>query len=68
MAQIYRLTRARRVVNVVIRRLALLGLAGRNTYLLTVRGRKTGLLHSTPVRLVENGAGDARRLSPTVPG
>jgi deazaflavin-dependent oxidoreductase (nitroreductase family) len=55
MAQIYRLTRARRLVNVVIRRLALLGLAGRDTYLVAVRGRKSGRLYSTPVRLVENG-------------
>ena len=55
MAQVYRLTRARRLVNVVIRRLALLGLAGRHTYLLTVPGRSTGRLYSTPVILVENG-------------
>jgi deazaflavin-dependent oxidoreductase (nitroreductase family) len=55
MAQVYRLTRPRRFVNVVIRRLALLGLAGRHTYLLTVPGRSTGRLHSTPVILVENG-------------
>ncbi len=55
MAQTYRLTRPRRLVNVVIRRLALFGLGGRHTYLLTVRGRKTGRLHSTPVTLIENG-------------
>lgn len=55
MGQTYRLSRPRRLVNVVIRRLALLGLAGRHTYLLTVRGRTTGRSHSTPVRLVENG-------------
>ena len=55
MAQVYRLTRPRRFVNVVIRRLALLGLAGRHTYLLTVPGRSTGRLYSTPVILVENG-------------
>ena len=55
MAQSYRLTRARRLVNVAIRRLTLLGLAGRHTYLLTVRGRTTGRPYSTPVTLVENG-------------
>ena len=55
MAQTYQLTRPRRLINVVIRRLILLGLGGRHTYLLTVRGRKTGHLHSTPVTLVEDG-------------
>ena len=55
MAQTYQLTRPRRLINVVIRRLILLGLGGRRTYLLTVRGRKTGHLHSTPVTLVEDG-------------
>ncbi len=55
MAHTYKLTHARRLVNVVIRRLALLGLAGGHTYLLTVRGRKTGRPYSTPVRLVEDG-------------
>jgi hypothetical protein len=54
MAQTHRLTRPRRLINVVIRRLARLGLGGRHTYLLTVRGRKTGHRHSTPVTLVEN--------------
>ena len=55
MAQTYRLTPTRRLVNVVIRRLALLGFAGQHTYLLTVHGRKTGRTYSTPVRLIENG-------------
>ncbi len=55
MARTYRLTRARRLINVVIERLALLGLGGRHTYLLTVHGRTTGRPHSTPVTLVENG-------------
>ena len=31
------------------------GLAGRHTYILTVRGRKTGKAYSTPVILVEDG-------------
>src|SRR5947209_16737991 len=51
----YRLGVSRRVVNAVITPLTRLGLAGRHTYLLTVRGRKTGRPHSTPVTLVENG-------------
>ena len=55
MAQTYRLTRPRRLINVVIKRLIRLGLWGRHTYLLTVPGRKTGRLHSTPVTLVEEG-------------
>ncbi len=42
-------------MNVVIRRLARLGFAGRHTYLLKVAGRKTGRVYSTPVTLVENG-------------
>ncbi len=31
------------------------GFAGRHTYILTVRGRKTGKAYSTPVILVEDG-------------
>jgi deazaflavin-dependent oxidoreductase (nitroreductase family) len=34
--------------------LARLGLAGRHTYILTVRGRKTGQRFSTPVILIED--------------
>lgn len=33
-----------------------LGLAPKGTYLLTVPGRKSGKLYSTPVRLVEDGS------------
>ncbi len=50
----------RRALNLVVRPLARLGLAGRHTYLLTVPGRTTGRLWSTPVTLVEEG--DARWL------
>lgn len=55
MAQNYRLSGARRLVNVVIKPLARLGWAGPHTYVLTVRGRKTGKLYETPVTLIENG-------------
>lgn len=42
-----------------MRPLARFGLAGRHTYILTVRGRKTGRNHSIPVILIE---GEARWL------
>ncbi len=47
----YRLSPIRRAINLVVRPLARLGLAGRRTHLLTVRGRKTGRPYSTPVSL-----------------
>ena len=47
----YRLSPIRRVINAIVRPLALLGLAGRRTHLLTVPGRKTGRLYTTPVSL-----------------
>jgi deazaflavin-dependent oxidoreductase (nitroreductase family) len=55
MGQTYRLSGSRRLVNAVIKPLARLGLAGSHTYVLTVRGRKTGKLYETPVTLIENG-------------
>jgi deazaflavin-dependent oxidoreductase (nitroreductase family) len=55
MAKTYRLGASRRMVNAVISPLTRLGLAGRHTYTLTVRGRKTGQAHSTPVLLIEDG-------------
>jgi len=51
----YRLSPVRRAVNALVRPLARLGLAGPRTYLLTVPGRKTGTLWSTPVSLVKDG-------------
>ena len=51
----YRLSGSRRLVNAAIKPLARLGLAGRHTYVLAVRGRKTGKRYETPVSLVENG-------------
>jgi deazaflavin-dependent oxidoreductase (nitroreductase family) len=54
-ARTYRRTPARRLVNALTRALIRLGLAGRHTHLLTVRGRTTGRVYSTPVTLVEEG-------------
>ncbi|MDI3341562.1 MAG: nitroreductase family deazaflavin-dependent oxidoreductase [Sphaerobacter sp.] len=53
MAPTYRLTPARRLANWLVRLLLALGVPLNSTYLLTVRGRRTGRPHSTPVRLVE---------------
>jgi deazaflavin-dependent oxidoreductase (nitroreductase family) len=53
-AKTYHLGRARRLVNAMMSPLARRGLAGRHTYILTVRGRKTGRAFSTPVILVED--------------
>lgn len=54
MARTYHLGVARRLVNAVMSPMTRAGLAGRQTYLLTVRGRKTGRRYSTPVILIEN--------------
>jgi deazaflavin-dependent oxidoreductase (nitroreductase family) len=51
----YRLTPLRRLANLAVTPLIRLGLAGAHTYVLTVRGRKTGRPYSTPVRLIEDG-------------
>ena len=48
----YRLSPGRRAINAVVRPLARLGLIGPRTHLLTVPGRRTGRLWSTPVSLV----------------
>jgi deazaflavin-dependent oxidoreductase (nitroreductase family) len=48
----YQLSPMRRFVNAVITPLVRFGLAGRNTYVLTVEGRKSGRRYSTPVTLV----------------
>jgi deazaflavin-dependent oxidoreductase (nitroreductase family) len=55
MAGSHRLGRTRRLINAVVRPLVRVGLAGRNTYLLTVMGRKSGRRYSTPVTLVVDG-------------
>jgi deazaflavin-dependent oxidoreductase (nitroreductase family) len=56
MAKTYRLGLTRRLVNVVVKGLLRVGVAGGHTYLLGVSGRRTGKAYSTPVILVENGA------------
>lgn len=53
-AKPYRRSLWRRALNAVVRPLARLGLAGPRTHLLTVPGRKTGRLWSTPVSIVRH--------------
>lgn len=55
MSKPYRLSPGRRLVNLLVRPLARLGLAGRRTHLLTVPGRTSGRLYTTPVSLVLDG-------------
>jgi deazaflavin-dependent oxidoreductase (nitroreductase family) len=57
MATSYRLGRTRRLINAVVTPLVRFGLAGRNTYLLTVEGRTSGRRYSTPVTLVVDDEG-----------
>jgi deazaflavin-dependent oxidoreductase (nitroreductase family) len=49
----YRLSPGRRLINLLVRPLARLGLAGARTHLLTVPGRNSGRPWSTPVSLIE---------------
>jgi deazaflavin-dependent oxidoreductase (nitroreductase family) len=57
MARTYRLGFWRRVINRLIRGLLRLGVPLPHTYILSVRGRKSGRMYSTPVTLIEdNGA------------
>jgi deazaflavin-dependent oxidoreductase (nitroreductase family) len=55
MAATYRLSCWRRLLNAVRRVFLRVGLGPRRTSLLTVRGRRSGVLYSTPVNLVEAG-------------
>lgn len=50
----YHLTFTRKLANLFIMALLRLGLMPKPTYLLTVRGRKSGKPHTTPVTLVEH--------------
>lgn len=52
-AQTYRMTLGRRLADAFVRAMLAVGVPIRDTYVLTVRGRRTGRPHSTPVRLVE---------------
>jgi deazaflavin-dependent oxidoreductase (nitroreductase family) len=51
----YRKSIWRRTLNAIVRPLARLGLIGPRMYLLTVPGRRSGKLWSTPVSLVRRG-------------
>jgi deazaflavin-dependent oxidoreductase (nitroreductase family) len=55
MAKTYRVTPMLRFVNRVMRLMIKLNIAPPHTYLLTVRGRKSGKPYSTPVTLVKEG-------------
>lgn len=55
MAETYHLGRGRKAVNTLVKLGLVLGVGGKNMRLLTVKGRKTGKLHSTPVTLVVDG-------------
>jgi deazaflavin-dependent oxidoreductase (nitroreductase family) len=52
-AKRYRLTRGTRLVNLIFRTLTRLGLGASYRHVLTVPGRKTGRLYSTPVDVIE---------------
>ena len=55
MAATFEQTRLRRLGNLLVTPLARLGLAGRRTHVLIVRGRRSGRRYSTPVQLVIDG-------------
>ena len=53
MAKTYRMSRATRVINSLFRTLTRFGLGASYRHILTVQGRKTGRLYSTPVDVLE---------------
>jgi deazaflavin-dependent oxidoreductase (nitroreductase family) len=53
MAKIYELTPTRRLANWLMKALLRAGVGPKASYLLTVRGRKSGKMRTTPVTLVE---------------
>ncbi len=53
MAPVYRLGIPRRLINLVVRAALWLGIAPRDYHLLSVPGRKSGRVYSTPVYLVQ---------------
>jgi deazaflavin-dependent oxidoreductase (nitroreductase family) len=63
MAKSYRLTPAQRAANAVFRTMTRLGIGAEYRQILTVRGRKTGELRSTPVDVMDI-AGDKWLVAP----
>lgn len=57
MTKVYRLSRAQRIANAVFARLTRLGFGNRYRYVLTVRGRRSGLERSTPVDVMTTADG-----------
>ena len=55
MARTYRLTPATRLINRLFAGLIKVGIAASYAHILTVRGRTTGRLHSTPVDVIMVG-------------
>lgn len=55
MAKIYRIGTGARSVNLVFRVMTRLGLGKSYRHVLTVRGRKTGELRSTPIDIMQHG-------------
>jgi len=53
MAKTYRLGRGTRLVNTLFQTMTRLGLGASYRHILTVPGRKTGRLHSTPVDIIQ---------------
>lgn len=56
MAKTYQITSTTRLVNKIMQTLVRWGIGPKQTCILTVPGRKSGKLYSTPVSLVEDGA------------
>lgn len=54
MAKTYRIGTGTRIINWAFRRMTELGIGASYRHILTVPGRKTGQLHSTPVDVVEH--------------
>ena len=64
MAHTYRLSAGRKAFNWFLEQGLRVGVAPKSVYLLTVKGRKSKVLHSTPVTLVEEGGGKRWLVSP----
>ena len=62
MARTYTQNAATRVINWVFTTMTRLGLGASYRHLLTVRGRKTGRLHTTPVDVMETAGAMIARL------